>query len=207
MTPLRWIPLLWILLSGCATGGPVGYRIAAGDLRYRPATPRNLSDAKERASAQQQPRLDSRGGGGSSPAALVARAAMGAQVERDAFEELLSRAGLEHAQAWPPREADLTPEDAALLYDALLSKPVTLRDFGPRRVALHLLDEIMEGDEELPRAVLVKRLARYRFLAVLRPDGYLAWATSGETQQRVGPVKWEDGAFGPGGGATRHPPD
>jgi hypothetical protein len=30
---------------------------------------------------------------------------------------------------------------------------------------------------------------------VLRPDGYLAWALTGETQQRVAKVEWKDGAF------------
>ena len=38
-------------------------------------------------------------------------------------------------------------------------------------------------------------MERYNGLAVLRPDGYLAWALTGNTQQRVGPVEWKDGAF------------
>jgi hypothetical protein len=126
---------------------------------------------------------------------LLAQTAMGALVETDAFESLLSRAGLNNLHDWPPREAPLTPEDAARLYDTLLDTPVTLASFGPRRVAFHLLGQLMEGEEELPRAALVKRLERYRFLVVLRPDGYLAWAFSGRTQQRVGPVQWTDGAF------------
>lgn len=49
--------------------------------------------------------------------------------------------------------------------------------------------------EEVPRAVLLQFLERFRGLAVLRPNGYLAWALTGQTQQRVAPVEWRDGAF------------
>lgn len=192
MTP-RWLILLWVvLLTGCATGLPVGHRIAAGSIRHRPATPRDSPHTEAR--AREPVRLDS-GGGGSGPAALVARTVMGARWEVDAFEALLSRAGLEDLGALPPREELLTPEDAASLDDALLRRPVTLAGFGPRRVAFHLLGEILEGEEALSRADLGKRLERYRFLAVLRPDGYLAWAVSGRTQQRVGPLAWKEGSF------------
>ncbi|WP_279637390.1 MULTISPECIES: Tox-REase-5 domain-containing protein [Corallococcus] len=46
--------------------------------------------------------------------------------------------------------------------------------------------------EELSRRV--ERFSRER-IAVLRPDGYLAWALTGRTQQKVAPVEWKDGAF------------
>jgi hypothetical protein len=81
------------------------------------------------------------------------------------------------------------------LSDVLLDKPVPLDRFGPRLVASYLLAEAMEGEEELSRAVLLQRVERFRGLAVLRPDGYLAWALTGETQQHVAPVEWKDGAF------------
>jgi hypothetical protein len=32
-------------------------------------------------------------------------------------------------------------------------------------------------------------------VAVLRPDGYLAWTLNGRTQQKVGPVEWRDETF------------
>ncbi len=184
-----------LLLTGCATGMPVGFRVEAGNLRHRPSVPRDAPEARRAGQAREQQAPARSTGGGSGPAGLMAQAMLGALVQVDPFEALLSRAGLDNAQDWPPREADLTPEDAALLYDALLEKPVTLAGFGPRRVAFHLLSEVLEGEEELPRAVLLQRLERYRSLAVLRPDGYLSWALSGATQQRVGPVKWEEGAF------------
>jgi hypothetical protein len=120
---------------------------------------------------------------------------MGGLAHMDAFEQLLLYAGLDNFDELPPHEAPLTPEDAAALYDNLLEKRATLAGFGPRLVTSYLLREIMEGEEELARAELLQRVERFEALAVLRPDGYLAWALSGRTQQRVAPVQWKDGAF------------
>jgi hypothetical protein len=125
----------------------------------------------------------------------VARATLGALRQIDPFEEVLLLAGVDTGGHEPPREAPLPPEDAAALYDVLLDKPVTLGNFGPRLVASYLLREAMEQEQELPREELLQRVERFRNLAVLRPDGYLAWALSGRTQQRVAPVQWKDGAF------------
>ncbi|MFY1824903.1 Tox-REase-5 domain-containing protein [Myxococcus fulvus] len=44
-------------------------------------------------------------------------------------------------------------------------------------------------------AELQRRVGRFRQVAVLRPDGCLAWALTGRAQQRIGEVKWEEGAF------------
>jgi hypothetical protein len=121
---------------------------------------------------------------------------LGALRQIDPFEEVLLLAGVDTVGQVPPREAPLTPEDAAALYDVLLDKPVTLGSFGPRLVASYLLHEAMEEERELPREELLQRVKRFQHLAVLRPDGYLAWALDGSTQQHVGPVKWKDGAFG-----------
>ncbi|PTL80450.1 hypothetical protein DAT35_27825 [Vitiosangium sp. GDMCC 1.1324] len=119
----------------------------------------------------------------------------GRLVELDGFEALLRRAGLEDSRQLLSRTADFTPEDAAELYEELLGRPVTLARFGPRLVASTLLREVMEGEEELPRPALLARVARFEGLAVLRPDGYVAWALSGRTQQRVGAVALKDGAL------------
>ncbi|HEX8825898.1 MAG TPA: Tox-REase-5 domain-containing protein [Archangium sp.] len=128
------------------------------------------------------------------PTSLV----QGRLVELDDFEVLLLRAGLDDSTLRPPREADFTPEDAAELYDVLLSRPVTLAHFGPRLAASFLLREVMEGEEELPRPTLLARVHRFEGLAVLRPDGYLAWALNGQTQQRVGHVVLKEGALSAG---------
>jgi hypothetical protein len=189
---LGLLAVAMLLLAGCATGTPVGFRIEASHIRHRRIVPKDASALQPPAESPADTSQPTGGSGG--PAGLVSRAMLGALVQLDTFEELLASAGLERGPEWPSREAELTPEDAALLSDALLEKPVTLASFGPRRVAFHLLSEVLEGEEELPRAVLLQRLERYRSLAVLRPDGYLAWALSGATQQRVGPVQWEEGA-------------
>jgi len=136
--------------------------------------------------------LDTGGGG---PAPLPLALVQSRVMEVDGFEELLLRAGLDDANLLPAREADLTPEDAAELYDALLPRLVTLTRFGKRLAASFLLREIMEGEEELSRPALLSRVRRFESLAVLRPDGYLAWVLSGHTQQYVGQVVLKDGAL------------
>nr|WP_255203691.1 Tox-REase-5 domain-containing protein [Myxococcus sp. AM011] len=57
-----------------------------------------------------------------------------------------------------------------------------------------MLREVLDAGE-VSRAELVRRVGRFTQLAVLRPDGCLAWVRSGQTQQRVGAVEWKDGAF------------
>jgi hypothetical protein len=195
----RWVQwalvvALVMALPGCRTvsGPPLGGRAAHEAMRYRPATPQPSADAAAR---QQAAQARSTPSGRTGPRALVARAALGGLREQDAFEHVLLRAGLEHSEELPPREVPLSPEEAAGLYEVLLDKPVTLGGFGPRLVASYLLREAMEGEQEVPRAELLKRVERFQYLAVLRPDGYLAWALSGQTQQRVAPVQWKDDAF------------
>ncbi|WNZ59117.1 Tox-REase-5 domain-containing protein [Myxococcus sp. MxC21-1] len=76
----------------------------------------------------------------------------------------------------------------------LLGKDVTLGQF-PARVAVgFILREVLDTGE-VSRAELVRRVERFSGVAVLRPDGYLAWVRTGKTQQRVAPVEWRDGAF------------
>ena len=76
----------------------------------------------------------------------------------------------------------------------LLRKPVTLASFPSRMAVGHLLREVLEGGE-VSREELLRRVERFNTVAVLRPDGYLAWARNGRTQQNVGLVQWKEGAF------------
>jgi len=185
----------WVLLAGCSTvsGPPMGGMAAFRDMSPRSATPQaapgKAQGPKRTAQARSIP------SGRAAPGALVARSALGGLLQVDRFEEVLLLAGVDNVGELPPREALLTPEDAAALYDVLLNKPVTLGNFGPRLVASYLLREAMEQEQELSRSVLLQRVERFKYLAVLRPDGYLAWALDGSTQQRVAPVEWEEGAF------------
>ncbi|WP_324291429.1 hypothetical protein [Corallococcus sp. bb12-1] len=114
----------------------------------------------------------------------------------DTFEKLLVRAGLEDLEELPLRRNPFTPEDAAEVLGRLMAKPVTLGTFPPRMAAGFLMREVLEqgavSREEMARRV--KRFAREQ-VAVLRPDGYLAWALNGSTQQKVAPVEWKGGAF------------
>ncbi|WP_371746077.1 hypothetical protein [Myxococcus sp. CA040A] len=90
--------------------------------------------------------------------------------------------------------SSLTPTHAARLLEALTGKDVTLGQF-PARVAVgFMLREVLDAGE-VSRAELVRRAERFNHLAVLRPDGCLAWVRSGLTQQRVAPVEWKDGTF------------
>ena len=115
-------------------------------------------------------------------------------LEVDAFEALLACAGLEDRDALPPRDGPLTPEDAARLLGLLGQRPVTRGSFPPRMAAGHLLREVLEGGAA-SRGELLRRVERFTTVAVLRPDGYLAWTRSGRTQQWVAPVEWRDGAL------------
>lgn len=109
-------------------------------------------------------------------------------LEVDAFEKLLVYAGLDPAEDLPPRVNPLTPEEAARTLALLLQKPVTLGNFPPRMAAAHLLREVLVGGG-VSRGEMLRRVERFRSVAVLRPDGALAWMRDGRTQQRVAPVE------------------
>jgi hypothetical protein len=115
-------------------------------------------------------------------------------LEVDAFEKLLVYAGLDPTEDLPLRLNPLTQDEAVRVLALLLQKPVTLGNFPPRMVAAHLMREVLEDGEAL-REELLRRVERFARIAVLRPDGYLAWARSGRTQQKVAPVEWRDGAL------------
>ncbi|WP_246137369.1 hypothetical protein [Myxococcus llanfairpwllgwyngyllgogerychwyrndrobwllllantysiliogogogochensis] len=107
---------------------------------------------------------------------------------------MLQVSGLGDRDAQPVPGNSLTPTHAARLLEVLLGKDVTLGQF-PARVAVgFMLREVM-GSGAVSRTELVQRVERFNHLAVLRPDGCLAWVRSGRTQQRVAPVEWRNGVF------------
>ncbi|HZI12512.1 MAG TPA: Tox-REase-5 domain-containing protein [Myxococcus sp.] len=118
----------------------------------------------------------------------------GGPARADAWESLLSDAGLGARDERPLPGGALTPPQAARLLAVLLRKPVTLGTFPARMAVGHLLREVMSRGE-VSREVLLRRVERFSRVAVLRPDGCLAWARTGRTQQRVGAVEWKDGSF------------
>ena len=117
-------------------------------------------------------------------------------LDVDAFEKLLVRAGIEDVDELPLRRNPFTPDDAVEVLGRLMEEPVTLGSFPPRMVAGFLLREVLERGE-VSREELARRVTRFarEQVAVLRPDGYLAWALNGRTQQKVATVEWRSSAF------------
>ncbi|HEX5747798.1 MAG TPA: Tox-REase-5 domain-containing protein [Archangium sp.] len=113
----------------------------------------------------------------------------------DYFQGFLSQAGVP-STALPRDGRTLSPRQALELVPHLLSTPVTLGNFGLRRMAAHLLLEVATGSEVVTRDELHARMRRFSRLLVLRPDGYLVRTTSGGAVQKAGQVVLaEDGTL------------
>ncbi|CAM4527524.1 MULTISPECIES: SitA3 family lipoprotein polymorphic toxin [Myxococcus] len=212
----KWVSLWGTLLlaSGCATLTPLsGHGVALGQgARVSHAgtlsssagnTYLVASSAAASTDEDEEARLRRRRPGrasmgtaviAASPADMAVLAVETGMLEVDAFEKLLVLAGLGDTDVLPPRVNPFTPEEADRLLALLVETPVTLGNFPPRMAVGHLLREVLEGGE-VSRAELLRRVARFQGVAVLRPDGYLAWVRNGRTQQRVAEVAWKDGAF------------
>jgi hypothetical protein len=111
-------------------------------------------------------------------------------LEVDYFFGLLVRAGVPPS-ALPEDRRSLSPDEAARLLTRVLEAEVPLKDFGPWRMAAHLLLEVASGSKTVTRPVLHERMRRFAELLVLRPDGYLVKATTGRAIQHIGPVRLE----------------
>ncbi|HLL53201.1 MAG TPA: Tox-REase-5 domain-containing protein, partial [Myxococcaceae bacterium] len=129
--------------------------------------------------------------GPSRPARAVGHLVASAGPAEDGFSALYEAATGTECGADGP----LSPDRARELHAGLLRTPTTLRSFGPRLVLASLLREVASGDVAVSRAELLERLRRFRRLAVLRPDGYLAWAITGKTAQRAGRLEVRDGTL------------
>jgi restriction endonuclease fold toxin 5 of polymorphic toxin system len=113
----------------------------------------------------------------------------------DYFQGFLAHVGVP-ADALPMDGRSLSPEQAMQLLPHLLSTEVTLGDFAQRRMAAHLLLEVATGERPVSREELHARMDRFHRLLVLRPDGYLVLAVTGEAKQKVGDVRVaEDGTL------------
>ena len=141
-----------------------------------------------------EPRNDATGAASGGVEAAVGGIARGTP-QTDAWEKLLTDAGLEDRDERPLSGSVLSPTQAARLMGVLLRKPVTLGSFPPRMAVGHLLREVLETGE-VSRDELLRRVERFSRVAVLRPDGYLAWVRTGRTHQKVASVEWREGAFG-----------
>lgn len=86
----------------------------------------------------------------------------------------------------------LSPRQAVELLPHLLSTPITLGNFGPRRMAAHLLLEVDTGGVPVSRDELHERKRRFANLLMVRPDGYLVKPTTGVAVQKAGEVVLAD---------------
>jgi hypothetical protein len=111
---------------------------------------------------------------------------------------LLREAGLS-ADALP--SGDVTAERARqvrmLLRFALADG--NMRSYGPRVTLDALLAEVLQKGAPMPRKALNERLRQFGGLAVLRPDGYLALAITGEPMQCIGLVRMQESELQAGG--------
>ncbi|HSP80908.1 MAG TPA: Tox-REase-5 domain-containing protein, partial [Myxococcaceae bacterium] len=105
----------------------------------------------------------------------------------DWFQGFLVEAGVPE-DVLPEDGRTLSPEQAMELLPHLVATPVTLGNFGPRRMAAHLLMEVATGGERVTRDELHARMRRFGRLRVLRPDGYLVKPTTGKAEQKEGEV-------------------
>ncbi|WNG23171.1 hypothetical protein F0U62_03305 [Cystobacter fuscus] len=113
----------------------------------------------------------------------------------DYFQGFLAQAGVP-GTALPRDGRTLTPQQALELVPHLLATPLTLGNFGMRRMAAHLLMEVATGERAVTRDEFHVRMRRFSRLLVLRPDGYLVRATSGVAVQKAGQVVLaEDGTL------------
>ncbi|WNG41334.1 hypothetical protein F0U60_52530 [Archangium minus] len=113
----------------------------------------------------------------------------------DYFQGFLAQAGVP-STALPKDGRTLSPQQAMELVPHLLSTPLTLGNFGLRRMAAHLLLEVAANGEVVTRDEFHARMRRFSRLLVLRPDGYLVRATTGVAVQKAGQVVLaEDGAL------------
>jgi hypothetical protein len=115
-------------------------------------------------------------------------------LDMDYFQGLMVRAGVP-PHALPEDGHRITPDEALRLLSWLLSADVKMRDFGPWRMASYLLWEVVNGERTVSRQQLHERMRRFAQLLVLRPDGYLVLATTGEALQFVDKVRLENGAL------------
>jgi hypothetical protein len=116
-------------------------------------------------------------------------------ITLDYFQGFLLQAGVP-TTAIPNDGRTLLPHQAMELLRHLLSTPVTLGNFGLRRMAAHLLLEVAMGGVLVSRDELHARMRRFSRLLVLRPDGYLVKPTTGVAVQKAGTVVLaEDGTL------------
>ena len=89
----------------------------------------------------------------------------------------------------------LHPQQALALWSWLARAPLSLRTFAPRTSLAWLLRHALAEGWRSSASELRPLCERFLTLVVMRPDGYLASASTGQPSQRMGEVALRDGAL------------
>jgi hypothetical protein len=114
----------------------------------------------------------------------------------DDFSALLLGAGLPVEAI--PQGRSVSPVQAERLRRYFAILPHLPQHYAPRIVADELLRYVEQRGQEVSRWDLSRMVQEYRNLFLLRQDGYLAAALTGEPAQCVGPVEVLDNGAGAG---------
>lgn len=114
----------------------------------------------------------------------------------DKFGALLLGAGLPVEAI--PEGRSVSPVQAERLRRHFGILPYLPQHYAPRHVADELLLYVEQHGQGLSRWDLSRMVQEYRNLFLLRQDGYLAAALTGEPAQCVGPVEGRDDGAGAG---------
>jgi hypothetical protein len=112
---------------------------------------------------------------------------------------LLLNAGVAPEALPTEKEVSVAEAERLHLTLTLLLADGSMQRYGPRMAAHFLMMEVIAEGKAVRRDRLEERLRRFERLAVLRPDGYLASASTGYPVQCVGPIQVKDGALKSGG--------
>jgi hypothetical protein len=110
----------------------------------------------------------------------------------DDFQQVQESAELEKGD-WHEADEELKSEDVRKLWQGLARTRTTLQNFGSRRALAQVLGPMLFQKEAVPYAELLRRMEPFKWLVVMRPDGYLASAMTGKPLQRMGRLEVREG--------------
>lgn len=93
----------------------------------------------------------------------------------------------------------MTIADANRLLQLLLRAQPSVVGVGPRMVATRLMQDVVIGGVDTSMSDVAQRISSFSPIIILRPDGYIARAITGEAIQRAGRPTFEGGALHAGG--------
>jgi hypothetical protein len=110
-------------------------------------------------------------------------------VALEELRALLKRAGV--LAAAQSVSSELSPADAQRIIATLAKTIPSLVAYGPRKVVLHLMREVVAEGKSVFLGAIARHVRRFKPLVIVRPDGYLAGALDGRALQRAGRIQVE----------------